>query len=633
MNNFNNNEMLIFLTILIIFSFIMALTSTWYMRKLAAKNNWVAPQRADRWHTRPTALHGGVGFFPVIAFGMLFIFFKLLIDIDFFNNWKFTEELKLFGATLCGSIIMFLLGWADDIKQYKPSTKIIAQLISTSLFVFAGGAFQITNIIVIDILVTYFWFIGIINAINMLDNMDGLSSGIVLIASITLALLSIYNTPQIPLSVPIGLILASVLFAFLQFNCSPATIFMGDSGSLSIGFLLAALAVPTPLNAYLGIPQTDQSVTHIITLLIPAVVISVPIFDTTFVSISRKWRGRKATQGGQDHSSHRLVLVGLTDKQAVKLLYSLSIAGGIIALLMQRYTYLIFPLIVLFCFMMGVIGVYLGRLKVQETNEKNSPHKLIPILSQLLHKRHAVEVLLDTIFIITCFYAAHLLRFDGILTLETIQTLEESLPIIVSICLLSFFFLGVYRGQWRLISAHDIPRMLISVITGVIGSAIFITIFTNIAEVFSLSIFFIFSILLFLSLSGSRISFKILDALFQPDQKHLHKKDTKNVLIYGAGKNGKVLQEVSISNFPTWNLAVIGFVDDDENKTGRMLQGLPVLTGKEWINRNVKFDELWIASPIISDQLVSQITDAKNKSILVRKLQFKLDPKPENSSL
>mgnify|MGYP001499806148 CR=1 FL=1 len=254
---------------------------------------------------------------------------------------------------------MFFLGFIDDIKNYKPYTKLILQLLAASFFIFSGGVFNLSNVQIVDIMISYFWFIGIVNAVNMLDNMDGLSSGVVIITSVTLIFLSVSDGEDVlPISIPICLILASALFSFLQFNKSPATIFMGDSGSLSIGYILSALAIPSPLNGYLGLNRIEQIAGPFMALLLPAVVIAVPIFDTTFVSITRKLRGKSAVQGGQDHSSHRLVLVGMNERQAVRVLYGLSIFGGLIALLIQRYSLVAYPLVVFYIMTLLFVGIY-----------------------------------------------------------------------------------------------------------------------------------------------------------------------------------------------------------------------------------------------------------------------------------
>ena len=625
-----------FLFLLIITVFLVTWLGVWLVRWLAIKYKWVTPPSTDRWHKQPTALHGGIGFYPVIAIGIIYIIIDHFGDLNLLKFLTGDKELRLLLALLLGSLVMFILGWIDDIKNYKPSTKLIFQLLAASFFIFSGGVFHISNVQILNILISYFWFIGIVNAVNMLDNMDGLSSGVMIITSVTLILLSVSDGENVlPLSIPICLILASALFSFLQFNKSPATIFMGDSGSLSIGYILSALAIPSPLNGYLGLNRVEQIAGPIMVLLLPAVVIAVPIFDTTFVSITRKWRGKSAVEGGQDHSSHRLVLVGMNERQAVWVLYALSIFGGLIALLIQRYSLVAYPLLVFYLMTLVFVGIYLGHIKIKEMKINDLSNRWVPIVSQLLYKRQIAEVLVDTVLIVTAYYVAYLIRFDGIMTDVTIMVVLDTIPLVLPWSLICFSIFGVYRVNWNLLSIHDTIGMLKAVIFSTLGCVSIVLLIARLNDNFhfislpfiSLSAFVIFSLLLFLMLIGSRFSFRMIDAYLQPKWRDLSIEHRKKALIYGAGMTGKVLQQSSLLNMPIWNTVVIGFVDDDTYKSGKFLNGLPILGKNEWIDKDVVFEELWVASPAVSDKLVSELTDKINGDISVRRLQFELFPK------
>src|SRR5207253_5760429 len=138
---------------------------------------------------------------------------------------------------------------------------------------------------------TYLWFVGITNAINMLDNMDGLASGVVIIASITLVVLAWPSDGTLPEAVSLAALLAAAMFGFWWHNRSPAAIFMGDSGSLFSGYVLAALAVPSSLNGFFGLSRRG-ALAPILAVLIPVTVLAVPIFDTTLVTVTRRLRAR-----------------------------------------------------------------------------------------------------------------------------------------------------------------------------------------------------------------------------------------------------------------------------------------------------------------------------------------------------
>ncbi len=350
-------------------TFASAALGTYIMRHTSRRFGLLAMPRADRWHQQPVALHGGAGFYPpFLLSACLLLWGAATIDPTSAANWIYSlpAHLRLGVAWLVGSLLMFAVGLWDDMCNIRPVTKLVCQLISASLFIVAGGTFLLTDSVVLNQVVTYFWFVGVTNAVNMLDNMDGLASGIVVIGSVTLAVLAWGTGASVgaSLGAPLGLMLAAALAGFWVFNNSPASIFMGDSGSLSIGYLLAGLAVPTPLNGYLGLSSCDELLTTFSALIIPALVLCIPIFDTTLVTVTRIWRAQPISQGGCDHSSHRLVRLGIPESTAVHILYLSSGIGCILAILFQRFPRQTSPWLALFFSLLIASGVYLGRVNV-----------------------------------------------------------------------------------------------------------------------------------------------------------------------------------------------------------------------------------------------------------------------------
>jgi len=337
---------------------------------LGNKYGWLAQLRKDRWHNTPTALHGGLGFFPAFVGGGTYVLLSYIATIKAIDCSGIDDKAGQLFALLLGSIIMLLFGWADDLKHYKPLIKLVFQLFAASIFIFFGGIFPFSNYFIIDLLITYFWFAGIINAVNMLDNMDGLSSGTVIIASVALMLLAANSTNSQPIAVSIGGVLSVALLGFWIFNRPPATIFMGDSGSLSIGFVVAALTIPSSLNDYLGIQQIGGGVGTILVVLIPVLVLAVPIFDTTFVTINRKLHGTQITQGGRDHISHRLIIYGFNEKKVLRFLYSLSVLGGAIAVIILVYPVTMIIITLLYLAIILSLGFYLSHVGINENNSK-----------------------------------------------------------------------------------------------------------------------------------------------------------------------------------------------------------------------------------------------------------------------
>src|SRR5690606_3781838 len=275
---------------------------------------------------------------------------------------------------------LFAVGMLDDTLNIKPYQKLIGQLIGVLIVISFGLRLPLTGNELVDIAITTVWLVGITNAINLLDNMDGLAAGIAAIAAILMA----FGFAAIGQSDELLLALAFIgaLLGFLVFNFIPASIFMGDCGSMFVGFLLAGSVL---LNQVGGRSRGLFSV-----LAVPVLILFVPIFDTTFVTVIRKLWGRKASQGGRDHTSHRLVALGLSERSAVLLLYALAILAGVISFFVGRMqTVRSLALISLFTAALVIIGVFLSRVKVYEdasdpTAEKNAVFAFIINIS---HKR------------------------------------------------------------------------------------------------------------------------------------------------------------------------------------------------------------------------------------------------------
>ena len=299
--------------------------------RLAHKRGWVAAPRKDRWHERPTALMGGIALFGGASLAM-----AVLIGPAF--PW----------AIWAGATVMFITGLVDDLKTINPAGKLVAQIAATGILIFGGYTFGHDIPAWLSLPITFLWVIGITNAVNLLDNMDGLAAGIAGIAAMILALLA--STMGDATGFAIGTAVAGACLGFLLFNFKPARIFMGDSGSLFLGFSVAALAMkiqPSASGDALGV------------YLVSIAVLAVPIFDTTLVTFVRKLSGRAISQGGRDHSSHRLVFLGLSERTAVLTLYGISLLFGVAGMLFQFADVRIFYALLLSLGVgLSVFGVY-----------------------------------------------------------------------------------------------------------------------------------------------------------------------------------------------------------------------------------------------------------------------------------
>jgi UDP-GlcNAc:undecaprenyl-phosphate GlcNAc-1-phosphate transferase len=320
-------------------AFGVAVLGTPLVRAAARRLNMIARPRPDRWHKKPTALLGGVGIFAAFMAASLL------------QGFSWTEKRSLY----LGGIFMFCLGLIDDIWRIKPAQKLLGQIVAATVLLVLGPLLPWTPIAFLNALLTIIWIIGITNAINLLDNMDGLATGVSLIAAGFFSLI-LWQNDEMAWAV-LSAALAAALAGFFVYNRNPASIFMGDCGALFIGYVLSAISLQAASTA-----PADRIGAS---LAIPVLVLLVPIFDTTFVTVMRKRAGRPASQGGRDHTSHRLVLLGWTEWQAVLILMSLAFVAGSLATFFVLVSAQV-ALPVVFLFLVGVIllGIRLAAVIV-----------------------------------------------------------------------------------------------------------------------------------------------------------------------------------------------------------------------------------------------------------------------------
>lgn len=551
-------------------SFAIAGGLTFLVREFAQKKGFVAKPKSDRWHKRPTALLGGVALYSTTILSYIL----------------FVEPQSETVILLVGSSIMFLVGLVDDILQIKPYQKLIGQFVAAAVIIAFGMVLQWTDFEILNIAITFFWLIGITNAINLLDNMDGLAAGITAIAALSLAVG--FGNSALPSEINLIAVFIGALCGFLIFNFNPASIFMGDCGSLFIGFLLSGSVM---LNQVGG---RSRSITSVIA--VPALILFVPIFDTTFVTIIRRLWGRKISQGGSDHTSHRLVALGLSERSAVLMLYFLAlIAGGLSIYVREIQFTLSVALISVFIIVLTIIGVYLGKVKVYEQTEEELALKNkanFGFLYNISHKRRIFEVVLDAILIVIAYYFAYLLRFGAIENTDNWGLFIQTLPILIIIKLAAFLAVGVYRGIWRYTGIGDFVTFFKAVLYGSIGSLIAILLISRFIN-FSRAVFVIDGILLFIALSGSRLAFRLIRQVLPAS----NKKDGTKVLIYGAGDGGELILR-EIFNNPDLNYNPIAFIDDNPLKKGKVIHGLKVYDANSSVSticRENKIDEILVS--------------------------------------
>lgn len=529
--------------------FVVSLALVPVAKRVAVALGYTAQPKEDRWHRTATPLLGGVA----IAMSVLLVHLVL-------GDWRSLPLL------LACSGLMFLVGITDDLLDLKPYAKLVAEIAIASVLVFFGYRLSWVTSLTLDTLLTTVWIVGMPNAFNLLDNMDGLCAGTAIIAGTALLATMLFSGGPTPEAMHLAVLLGAIA-GFLVYNFHPASIFMGDSGSLFIGFSFAALTL---------VPQDgSHAPTSVLSIVAgPLLVLLLPIFDTTLVTLSRFVSGRSAAQGGRDHSSHRLVAMGLSERAAVAVLWTLAALGGALALLIQRFQNDWASIAAgLFVMLMILLAVYLAQVRVYDDATDApllSSGQVTPFVFKFLYKRRVAEVLLDFSLASVAYYVAYRLRYEGAEFGRFFQNFLQTLPVVVGVQMVALFLVGGYRGVWRHFGLMDGVVFAKAVVLGT-ATTMAIIVFGFRLESYSLSVFVIYAALLLLALMGSRGSFRLIGELA-----HRGRHMGQRLIIYGAGPGAAAAVRELLSQSPE-GYRMVGFIADDPRMARMQMQGYPVL--------------------------------------------------------
>ncbi len=567
-----------------ILSFVLAISLTPLVKILAIRYGKMALPTKDRWHQKPTALLGGVAIF--ISFWV--------------STWLLNPHQKLLVVIFPASIVLFCVGILDDFAPIKPASKLIGQILVACFMIFSGLFFHLNPLISVP--VSVLWYVGLMNAFNLLDNMDGLAAGIACIASLTLGFyLMISGQTEIVLA---AMALAGAAMGFLIYNTHPARIFMGDCGSMFLGHLLGALAL-------LGADRNPSGL--VMTLWIPVLLLSVPIFDTIFVTLTRFFHARPISQGGKDHTSHRLVAFGVSQKRAVWILYGISLISGSVILLstaLRGSTVLV--LAILLTILLTLFGMFLGEIKIysesSSSDAKEFPNSkkgfVLDVLFQ--HKRRFAEVLMDLTLICLAYYSAFYLKFDAVIPHQVQRTIVEFLPVAIACQMINFFLFGLYRGVWKYAGLTDVLAILKAVTAGTFIIGVLIeSVFQF--EGYSRPILAIFWLLLVVLVSGSRIATRLFFEFLSSSIER-----QKRAVIMGAGDAGELLLRILQSSAQR-EYEPVAFIDDDPKKIGKVIHGVPVLGDRHTLAEVVAKEKINIVFIAIPSAALDQIREIEEE--------------------
>src|ERR671922_1864140 len=503
---------------------------TWALIRSSLGRRVVAEPRGDRWHEQKTPLLGGLGLFAGLLAGV-----GAALAADALEPSK-----ELFGI-LGGCAIVFASGLADDLRALPPAAKLASQIGAAALVIATGLQVQIVGNDVLATAIALLWLVGMTNAFNLLDNMDGLAATMAAIACAYFAV-DASTTHDNRLVLVLALAVGLACAGFLPFNLrpgKPAAVFMGDSGSQVLGFALAALGLSASWKA---------AGTTVAALFLPILVLAVPILDTTLVTIVRVLEGRPIYQGGRDHTSHRLVYRGLSEKRAVLLL--------------------------------GLIAAALGGTSLAYNNINSGAVTL-------------VGVLVDFAIVGAAFFASYLLFVHGTGSTYQKHIFVVTLPVLLAARFALFIPFGLYRGVWRYAGAREATATIMAVGLSELAAYVFITASQPWGD-FPQSVFVVDWLLCTILVGASRLGER---ALFRALTVLKGREGVRRTLIVGAGRGGRsLLRELR----ETPGEQVVGFVDDDPRLRRRRLQGAPVHGGSlevERILRQTRPDAVLVTIP------------------------------------
>ncbi|MEW8972580.1 MAG: MraY family glycosyltransferase [Tissierellaceae bacterium] len=297
----------------------ISLIMTPLVRRLAIKIGALdIPKDDRRVHNKPMPLIGGLAIYIAVIVASL-----LFLPID-----------KSLTSIIVGGTIIVCSGIIDDMKGMSPKVKLIFQILAGLILIFGDvkvdfitNPFSSNNILLdlkwFSIPITLFWIVGITNTLNLIDGLDGLSAGVAMISSLSLMLVA-GKFENINVTILSGIVGGACL-GFLPYNFNPAKIFMGDTGALFLGFMLAAISIE-------GVMKSVAT----IAIIVPILILGVPIFDTTFAIFRRLLSGQSIVSADKGHLHHRLLNKGFSQRQTVLILYGISAVFGIFAVIVAK---------------------------------------------------------------------------------------------------------------------------------------------------------------------------------------------------------------------------------------------------------------------------------------------------------
>jgi UDP-GlcNAc:undecaprenyl-phosphate/decaprenyl-phosphate GlcNAc-1-phosphate transferase len=515
------------------------------------QRRFVAEPSSERWHDVPTPLFGGVGIFAGLTVGIWVAVAA--------GAMPASEQLA---GIYAGIALLFVAGLVDDVHALSPKLKLALQIAAAVIVLATGTGVQLIHTDVVAWPLAVLWLVGMTNAFNLLDNMDGLAATL---AAIAFGFFAIDAVTVHPDDGHLAFALAGVCACggFLPYNLRPrgkAIVFMGDSGSQVIGFSLAALGLAASWNV---------AGSTVATLVLPILVLAVPVLDTTLVTVVRLLEGRPISQGGRDHSSHRLVRFGMSEKHAVLLLALIATALGGTSL---AYNVLDDQRIAI----VGVLVTFVLLVQfasfLADVERRSAPGAEVSLTDAFaVHWRRLIEVVVDFGLIIGSFAAAYVVRFGWPGTESQRHLATVALPVLIATRYLAFIPFGLYRSIWRYAGSRDVASIFGAVVVSEAVSLGYVAATHSFGD-FSRSFFIVDALFCAAAISVSRLAERAVIG----GTRTIRDRTGRRTVIVGAGRTGRsLLRELR----ETGGERILGFVDDNPRLRRRRVHGAPVLGG------------------------------------------------------
>lgn len=584
--------------------FFATLLLTPLVRSLATKLGMVDVPDERRVHKTPTPRGGGIA--VVIGF-----YCAALLALEF--PWESSQGSltpQWLHSFLFASGILVIVGLIDDIRGMRPLVKLSGQMLAATVMFSSGhGMGRVLGFdlpLAVDFIATVLWFVALTNAFNLIDGLDGLAAGLALVACVGMA--GAFFIRRMPSDALIVLGLAGACMAFLRYNFHPASIFLGDTGSMFLGFTFAAIAVATASKG-----------TFLASVGVPLLAVGIPVFDTVLAIWRRSMRALvpavspTAKPGGlmapdAEHLHHRLRRRGLNQYEIAVVLYvinALLVLTGLLSLAFRDQALGIF--IVAF-----VVGSYVVMRHLAEVELWDTGRAIIRGLRRP-HQRVAAFVFYP-IFDVLCMVVALGLAFGVLQMLQPVERVWEAwiaaIPLWVAPVFLSFCFVRVYSRVWSLARTHDYLVLSVALLASVLLS-------TGVSSLLHpdhwqryVVLAFIYTGLSHISLVGSRMFVRgLIDALWMWSESQHYRRGgiVRRVIIYGAGSRCLMyLRERALNGVESGTRRmIVGLVDADTNLRFRRVGGYVVLGSDDDLPDLVqrhRVDEIVITTQLPQDR-------------------------------